>query len=276
MSHVVTTTAEGFEVGLGLIGLVLLWRYVVSPKARLQRAPSPLPAWTDLPSEFLLFIFAVMLVSFLAALGVNSLLKSTGIKGDAATILAGAGAQFGMLAGVGLFALRSPSFRAHIPRGLGYVVGSGAITFLISWPILVATSKVWKLLLDQFGLPDERQDLIRMFIETKAPRRVVALVLLATVIAPVTEELVFRAGIFRYLRTRAPRGLALLLPSLIFASLHVNWRTLEGFASFAPLLVLALLFSLAYERTGNIATTMVAHALFNLNTIVLIFCGVGS
>jgi membrane protease YdiL (CAAX protease family) len=97
---------------------------------------------------------------------------------------------------------------------------------------------------------------------------------LAIVMAPITEELVFRAGFFRYCRTRLPRWAALLVPSLLFASLHVNWSTLEGLTSFAPLVVLAIMFSLAYERTGNIGTAIVAHALFNLNTVILIFSGV--
>jgi membrane protease YdiL (CAAX protease family) len=38
--------------------------------------------------------------------------------------------------------------------------------------------------------------------------------------------------------------------------------------------VLAVIFSLAYERTGRIGTAIVAHALFNLHTVVLIFAGV--
>jgi membrane protease YdiL (CAAX protease family) len=63
---------------------------------------------------------------------------------------------------------------------------------------------------------------------------------------------------------------------VLFASLHVNWRTWEGLTSFVPLVLLAIMFSLAYERTGNIGTPIVAHALFNLNTIVLIFSGVGT
>ena len=37
-----------------------------------------------------------------------------------------------------------------------------------------------------------------------------------------------------------------------------------------PLIALAVVFSLAYERTGKIGTTMVAHALFNLNASVLV------
>jgi membrane protease YdiL (CAAX protease family) len=36
-----------------------------------------------------------------------------------------------------------------------------------------------------------------------------------------------------------------------------------------------VIFSLAYERTGRIAVPIIAHGLFNLNTIILILAGVG-
>ena len=70
------------------------------------------------------------------------------------------------------------------------------------------------------------------------------------------------------MRTRLPRWAALVIPSCLFGALHGN------LASFAPLVALGIIFSLAYERTGRIATTMIAHGLFNLNTIALILCGV--
>jgi membrane protease YdiL (CAAX protease family) len=96
------------------------------------------------------------------------------------------------------------------------------------------------------------------------------LLVVAIMLAPITEELIFRAGIFRYVRTRMPRWAALLLPAVLFASLHAN------LGSFVPLVALALVFSLAFERTGNIGTTIVAHALFNLNASVLVLAGMNT
>jgi membrane protease YdiL (CAAX protease family) len=42
-------------------------------------------------------------------------------------------------------------------------------------------------------------------------------------------------------------------------------------ASFAPLVVLGIVFSLTYERTGRIGTAIVAHALFNSYSVIRIF-----
>ncbi|HEY1848384.1 MAG TPA: CPBP family intramembrane glutamic endopeptidase, partial [Opitutaceae bacterium] len=103
------------------------------------------------------------------------------------------------------------------------------------------------------------------------------LVVVATLIVPITEEAVFRAGLYRYLRTRIPRSAAVILTSLLFAALHVDMSNgYKGLVSVGPLFVLAAVFCVAYERTGTIATTMVAHSLFNLNTFLLVVSGIAT
>ena len=184
-------------------------------------------------------------------------------------------AQLGMLGGIAAFRYGvSREMPSDTPARVG-VFASGVATFLISLPLLTATSVIWQSLLELLGLPAEQQDLIGMFANVESPTLLVIMIILAIGTAPVTEDLVFRAGLFRYFRTRMPRWLALTAPALLFAVLHVNWQTLEGLASVGPLVMLAIIFSLAYERTGRIGTSMVAHGLFNLNTIMLIFSGVG-
>jgi membrane protease YdiL (CAAX protease family) len=123
-------------------------------------------------------------------------------------------------------------------------------------------------------LPIEGQDVVGLFVNAHSIAAKATLFVLAVCVAPVTEELVFRAGLFRYLRTRFPRRVSLLGPALIFGALHVDWKSLDGLAAFAPLTVLGMILSLAYERTGRIGTAIVAHALFNLNTILLLLAGV--
>jgi membrane protease YdiL (CAAX protease family) len=102
-------------------------------------------------------------------------------------------------------------------------------------------------------------------------------VAVATILVPAAEELLFRAGLFRYLRTRVPRWAAIGFTSVLFGALHVAWGDhMAGLPSLLPLIVLAVVFCLAYERTGTIGTTIVAHACFNLNTMLLVVTGMGS
>jgi membrane protease YdiL (CAAX protease family) len=264
------------EVALALAGLVLLWRLGLSTAARTQQPPPRLTAWNAPPTSFLSFLLLVMGGSFFAVTAATLAGRSFEVRGDAMTILSGAAAQFGMLAGVALYRFgETRSLGFSIARWPG-IVASGLATFLVSLPILVATANLWELLLEQLGLPTGQQDLIKIFAQADSPALLGTMIALAVIVAPLTEELVFRAGLFRYLRTRLPRWLALVLPSVFFALLHVNWQTLQGLASVAPLVVLAVLFSLAYERTGHIGTPIVAHACFNLNTIVIILSGLAT
>src|SRR5664280_2355860 len=51
--------------------------------------------------------------------------------------------------------------------------------------------------------------------------------LLSLVVAPVCEELVFRVGILRFLRTRTPRWVAFGVSAGLFMLLHGNWMSAQ-------------------------------------------------
>jgi aspartate carbamoyltransferase catalytic subunit len=193
--------------------------------------------------------------------------KTTIVDGATRQVLAGAAFQLGMLGGCVGCVLFAPGGR-DFARPRSPFLRAGLVTFVLALPLLVAVGYVWTLILNLVGLPAERQELIGLFAGAKSPLLLGSLVVLASIVAPITEELIFRAGLFRYARTRLPRWAALLLPAVLFGALHGN------LASFPQLVTLGVLFSLAYERTGNIAVPMLAHALFNLNTIALIISGI--
>ncbi len=177
-------------------------------------------------------------------------------------------AEFGALVGiVGAYAYlctRRENTQVLPSRTTPSLLPAGMLTFFAVLPVVDLTSIVWNRIIELLGIPPEPRDSVDIFSHAKLSLPSVVFFLVATVVAPVIEELVFRAGLFRYLRTRIPRWAALILPSLFFAALHGNW------ASLGPIAALAIVFSLAYERTGRIGVTMIAHALFNLNTILLI------
>ena len=276
MSFSATTLVASLEIAFALAGAVLLWRLVLSPSARAARPPPALPLWNPKVAELFIFLFCVLGGSFLAAALAGMIAKFLVLRGDAMTVFTGAGAQLGMLAGVWFYWTRPGHSPPPAPPQRTSVLASGAATFLVSLPLLLLAAKLSELLVKGLNLPTERQSLIAMFANADSPLLLTVMIVLAIVLAPVTEELVFRAGLFRFLRAWTPRWVALVVSALLFASLHVNWTTLEGLTSFAPLTVLAIMYSLAYEQTGHIGTPIVAHSLFNLNTIVLIFSGVGT
>ncbi|MBC8010343.1 MAG: CPBP family intramembrane metalloprotease [Burkholderiales bacterium] len=175
-----------------------------------------------------------------------------------------------LLGGLLLLLRKNPNSPPDLPAApkIRQPILGGLITFLISLPLIGGIGYAWKTFLDACGYSAGEQEMVDLFRNADDPGLLVFMIILAAVIAPITEELIFRAGIFRYLRTRIPRGLALMLPALLFAILHGN------LAALVPLFALGVFFAIAYERTGNIAVPMIAHALFNLNTIVLVMAGV--
>lgn len=145
----------------------------------------------------------------------------------------------------------------------GYAVG----TLLVALPILILVSLGWTELLRACGLPDEPQDLIALFTQTKSPFVIAGMLLVACVLAPIYEELLFRAGLYRFVRQKLGRTPALLISGACFGAMHANW------AGFLPLAVLGILLALVYEATGSIRVAVIAHGLFNLNTIILLLSG---
>jgi membrane protease YdiL (CAAX protease family) len=76
-------------------------------------------------------------------------------------------------------------------------------------------------------------------------------------LAPVGEELLFRGILYPTIKQAGFPKLALWVTSLAFAAIHLNIET------FVPLLVLALLLTLLYEKTDNLLAPITAHAVFN-------------
>ncbi|MBP6506063.1 MAG: CPBP family intramembrane metalloprotease [Opitutaceae bacterium] len=262
--------AIAIELALFFAGCILLWRLGLSPTARgaTRSQPSPLPAWEIPLSSFFLFLWLVVCGGLIAQMAAVPLLQLVPMGATARLILTGAAFHGGMFLGVALFMLRyDRPWVARLAQPLRRLLPAGLATFLIVLPVLTAVSLAWQGLLEFAGIPVEPQDLIDIFANAKSPRLLTLMIILATVVAPITEELVFRAGLFRFARTRLPRWAALFLPACLFAALHAN------LASFAPLAVLGVIFSLAYERTGSIAVPIIAHGLFNLNTILLLRAG---
>ena len=94
----------------------------------------------------------------------------------------------------------------------------------------------------------------------------VLLGVLAILLAPAAEELLFRGMFYPAIKQAGYPRLAMWGVSLVFACIHFN------LATFVPLFVLALLLTALYERTDNLLASITAHALFNtLNFVQLYF-----
>ncbi len=347
MSSGIQTVVVVFECVLALAGLAYIGWLIFSQAGRAIRArPAVLPAWDVSPTDFVFLGWLVFSIGIVGQLfvqfAIGPFLRHQPEGDTLQRLLQGSMFHFAALAtwlGARAWVRLHPpeAFHSCAPAAQGCFLQSfrgGMLAFLALMPLAAAAGFLWEFLLQTLGLPTERQEIVDLILQSRSPALLGFLVVLALVLAPIAEELVFRMGVFRYLRSRPPiavvagaavagallflvgNGLillvkgstanaagqfvlaaeigfvALLLTILrgvrrflfrptprwvafagsagLFALLHGNWM------SALPLFLLGLVFAASYERTGRIAVPMFAHALFNLNTLLLVLSGVGN
>ena len=121
-------------------------------------------------------------------------------------------------------------------------------------------------LLGQLGFQSQQeaaQDVVKAFSEAEGPGVLLMLCLTAVVVAPVTEEVIFRGYLYPVAKRFAGRWAAVAFSSLLFAMVHQNAMAL------LPLAFLAVLLSLSYELTGSIWAPIGIHMFFNGTTVAL-------
>lgn len=91
------------------------------------------------------------------------------------------------------------------------------------------------------------------------------LILMAGIIIPIAEELIFRALIYKRLRRSYGIGFALVISSLLFGIFHGN--LVQGVYAF----LLGLLLALIYEKWENIYLCMLYHMAANTSSLLLSF-----
>lgn len=271
--------AIGFEGVLILCGLWLTWRLFARPAARAAKAEVRLAEWRVSPIDFASFLCFAFVGATALSGAAGLIVRHVRMSSDAATIVGSAVMEGGLLVGLaGYYLMARAQMRGEtLSLALVPSLRGGLVTFLVAMPLVFAASNAWEFALVKMGLPDEKQELVSILANTGSVALRWLFVAIATILVPAAEELLFRAGLFRYLRTRVPRWAAIGFTSVLFGALHVAWGDhMAGLPSLLPLIVLAVVFCLAYERTGTIGTTIVAHACFNLNTMLLVATGMGS
>lgn len=284
------------EFGLILLGAILLLRHAPRGLARLRGgapmalAPSPYSAFEVMLAAGFAFGGAVLSQVFVASVVARWLPSQVEGRLGVSDIVVGASFQLGLLAGLGhawfwhlrpgrlLHATPPPPPLATPPMidpitrppalvPLATALKEGALTFLTALPIVFAAGFLWKALLQLVGVDAGPQEIVKLFSASEDKAAITSMIVLAVLVAPVVEELIFRVGLFRWLRGRTGRALTLLLPAAAFAVLHGST------SAFVPLVALAVHLALAYERVGHPLVPITAHALFNLNTLLLLLAG---
>jgi membrane protease YdiL (CAAX protease family) len=148
----------------------------------------------------------------------------------------------------------------------------GVVTYSMALPLL-GVGLLLAFLLSSMagaGAPQPSHPIQEIIAGAAAGELLLAL-LVAAVMAPVTEEVVFRGAFYRSLRDTLGRGapfvgavLATAVSSFVFAAIHPQGWT------FIPVLgALAVAFCISREWTGSINPAIVAHAINNFAMVMI-------
>jgi len=110
----------------------------------------------------------------------------------------------------------------------------------------------------------EVQHAVNIFNLTETWSDRVVLGLVALLLAPVAEELLFRGVMYPALKGFGLRRFAFWSTAVVFSFIHFNAAT------FLSLFAFACLLNVLYERTGNLLSCMVAHATFNAVNLLML------
>lgn len=144
------------------------------------------------------------------------------------------------------------------------------VLFVRYLPIVWLAALIWGGLLgalEAAGLIEgvEPQELVSLFQKGGDPLAIGLLVVLAVVLAPIVEEIIFRGCLYRFLKSQTTRLPAQLISGALFALMHAN------LFSFVPLMVVGVLLARVYERSGNLLVPIWFHAFFNAFSLLMLY-----
>lgn len=143
--------------------------------------------------------------------------------------------------------------------GLRRTVATGTILLIAAYPLIFLADILTQHVLGGAGA---RQGIVELFSGSQTLKQRVLIIVLAVAIAPMVEEFVFRFYFYGVIKRYFGRFAGLITNSLLFSAVHAH------IPSAAPLFVLGVCFTLAYEWSGSILVSMTMHALFNSCTLV--------
>ncbi|WP_428939697.1 lysostaphin resistance A-like protein [Fontivita pretiosa] len=149
---------------------------------------------------------------------------------------------------------------------------AGALGAAVILPLTYLSAWLTQLLWQWLGLEHpQAHQLLQQLRDSPDPLLRILIVVSAVLVAPAFEEIFFRGHLqtatlytlFRRPDMPVARWTAVLLSSLVFASVHEWWTR-------PPIFFLSLCLGYAYERTGNLWVPILIHAAFNAANVIIV------
>lgn len=143
-------------------------------------------------------------------------------------------------------------------------IGWGVLGYIAALiPVVIVN-----LLMQPFHNPDNKHPFLQLLDQQQSLPLVGLLVISTVIMAPLSEELMYRVVLQGSLQRRLPPWAAITGSSVIFSAVH-------GFPDAVSLLPLAAVLGFLYWRTGSYLVVATTHAAFNGFNILMAILGAG-
>lgn len=238
--------------------------------AKNRRDVRAFPWWLWVAAAFIVYS-GVIVGSSLARMALQGEQNEHKVR----AITTAAGFVFAIVSGLVLMRFASDKSKR---TGMQMATGDlrrGVVAFLIAVPFVLGTSVVSTMLytkINQKAPDNAAHELLRLYRENPNDIWVWVLLGSAVLLAPVVEELMYRAFLQTgFLAATKRAWVAILGTSVLFTLAHIGtpdkpnvpWHALP------TLFVLSLGMGVAFERSGRIGVPILMHVLFNASNVVI-------
>ncbi len=131
----------------------------------------------------------------------------------------------------------------------------------IGWGLQLLSGKV----MERLHVNPEEQTAVEVLRTSGTLLNGIVLGIAAVILAPLAEETIFRGILYPAIKQRGFPQLALWGTSIAFGAIHFNG------AALLPLIVLAVILTQLYEKTGNLLAPIITHSLFNALNFAMVY-----
>ena len=157
--------------------------------------------------------------------------------------------------------LRQMGFTA---RRLVLNIAHGVGVYLATLPVFFTTAAVSAIVASRLNLSPQHP-IVSILQEASDTWFVVAIVLLVTLVGPLTEEVLFRGFLYPAMRRRMSVAQAVFLNGFLFSLVHFS------ITGMLPYIVLGAALSLLFERTRSLVSCTIFHVLHNTLAVIAMF-----
>ncbi len=149
----------------------------------------------------------------------------------------------------------------NIFRNISY----GLIAYIACVPIFLAVTFFVFLVVKVTGYVPQKQYVVEMFLKEENPTLLIYSSVFASILGPIVEEIFFRGFMYNAVKKLTGVFWAVVLVSAVFAALHTN------VVGFLPIMVLGLVLTYMYEKTGSLIPSITIHIAHNAAMVFLVF-----